>query len=66
VIAHRLSTVRRADLILLLEDGRVVERGTHEELMTARGAYSAMVLRQMASHDQGGSGFDAPRSGEQP
>ena len=45
-IAHRLSTVRRADLILLMEDGRVIERGTHDELMRARGEYSRMVLRQ--------------------
>ena len=52
VIAHRLSTVRRADLILLMEDGRVIERGSHQELMQARGAYYGMVLRQMASHDQ--------------
>src|SRR5262245_40656246 len=51
VIAHRLSTVRRADLILLMDDGRVVERGTHEELMAVRGAYYGMVVRQMASHD---------------
>src|SRR4029453_8142440 len=51
VIAHRLSTIPRADLILLLEDGRVIERGTHEELMTARGVYHAMVLRQMESQD---------------
>ena len=46
VIAHRLSTVRRADLILLMEDGRITERGTHEELMGARGVYHDMVLRQ--------------------
>jgi ATP-binding cassette subfamily B protein/subfamily B ATP-binding cassette protein MsbA len=50
VIAHRLSTVRRADLILLMEEGRVIERGTHDELMNARGRYHAMVLRQMESH----------------
>jgi ATP-binding cassette subfamily B protein/subfamily B ATP-binding cassette protein MsbA len=47
VIAHRLSTVRRANLILLMEDGRVVERGTHIELMEARGAYYQMVRRQI-------------------
>jgi ATP-binding cassette subfamily B protein/subfamily B ATP-binding cassette protein MsbA len=54
VIAHRLSTIRRADLILLLEDGRVIERGTHEQLVSARGAYHAMVLRQMESHGPSG------------
>ena len=47
VIAHRLSTVRRADLILLMEDGAVVERGTHDELMDAHGIYYRMVRRQM-------------------
>jgi ATP-binding cassette subfamily B protein/subfamily B ATP-binding cassette protein MsbA len=52
VIAHRLSTVRRADLILLMEDGRIIERGTHEELMSARGVYYDMVLRQMESHGE--------------
>jgi ATP-binding cassette subfamily B protein/subfamily B ATP-binding cassette protein MsbA len=50
VIAHRLSTVRRADLILLMEEGRVVERGTHAELMDSRGTYYEMVVRQMESH----------------
>jgi len=49
VIAHRLSTVRRANLILLMEDGRITERGTHEELMAARGVYYEMVIRQMES-----------------
>jgi ATP-binding cassette subfamily B protein len=47
VIAHRLSTVRRADLILLLEEGRIIERGTHAELMEARGVYHDMVVRQI-------------------
>jgi ATP-binding cassette subfamily B protein/subfamily B ATP-binding cassette protein MsbA len=54
VIAHRLSTVRRADLILLMEEGKVIERGRHQELMEARGAYYGMVLRQMESAAQDG------------
>ncbi len=49
VIAHRLSTVRRADLILVIEDGRVTERGTHDELMESRGKYREMVMRQTES-----------------
>ncbi len=53
VIAHRLSTVRRADLILLMDDGRVVEQGTHEALMAARGTYWQMVQRQMAAPEHG-------------
>jgi ATP-binding cassette, subfamily B, bacterial len=54
VIAHRLSTVRRASVILLMEEGRVIERGTHYELMSARGVYHDMVVRQMESHGQRG------------
>jgi len=54
VIAHRLSTVRRANLILLMDDGRIIEQGTHEELMHARGIYHDMVVRQMASHGYAG------------
>jgi ATP-binding cassette, subfamily B, bacterial len=50
MIAHRLSTVRKADLILLMEEGRVIERGTHAELMALGGTYREMVDRQMASH----------------
>jgi len=47
VIAHRLSTVRRATVILLMEEGRIIERGTHDTLMAARGVYHSMVMRQM-------------------
>jgi ABC-type multidrug transport system fused ATPase/permease subunit len=57
VIAHRLSTVRRASLILLMEEGRIVERGTHEELMDAGGLYHDMVVRQMESHGRNGGGL---------
>jgi ABC-type multidrug transport system fused ATPase/permease subunit len=49
IIAHRLSTVHRADLILVMEDGQVVERGTHDELTAARGSYYEMVRRQSES-----------------
>ncbi|HET9387143.1 MAG TPA: ABC transporter ATP-binding protein [Gemmatimonadales bacterium] len=54
VIAHRLSTIHRADLILLMEEGRIIERGTHEDLMRARGTYYEMVKRQMESHARDG------------
>jgi len=46
VIAHRLSTVYRANLILVMGDGLVIERGDHDTLMRARGAYYEMVTKQ--------------------
>ncbi|MEV5836620.1 ABC transporter ATP-binding protein [Nocardia sp. NPDC052112] len=48
VIAHRLSTIRAADQILVLEDGRIVERGTHTQLLAAGGRYAELYRTQFA------------------
>lgn len=48
VIAHRLSTVREADQILVVSDGRIVERGVHEELLAAEGLYADLYRRQFS------------------
>ncbi len=49
-ISHRFSTVRMADRILFLENGRLVEQGTHEELMTLGGRYAELFDLQAASY----------------
>ncbi len=46
VIAHRLSTIRNADQLLVINDGRIIERGTHEELLAARGFYHDLYMSQ--------------------
>ena len=58
VIAHRLSTIRRAHLILVMAEGRVIERGTHEDLMAARGGYYDMVQRQIQASVEKGTGLN--------
>lgn len=52
VVAHRLSTIRHADLVLVLDQGRVVERGTHDELMSLRGHYAALYAQFVQVDDR--------------
>jgi len=52
IIAHRLSTVRHADRIAVVEDGRIVELGSHEELLAKNGAYASLYRTQELTHGQ--------------
>lgn len=47
VIAHRLSTVKSANVVAVISDGQVVESGTHDELLSKDGIYTALVRRQL-------------------
>jgi ATP-binding cassette subfamily B multidrug efflux pump len=53
VVAHRISTVKDADEILFLDDGRIVERGTHRELLELGGQYAQMYRRQLLEEELG-------------
>jgi ATP-binding cassette subfamily B protein len=59
-IAHRLSTIRDADQILVLDDGRIVERGTHEELLELGGRYFALLSGTEGTEERTGSGAGSP------
>lgn len=50
IIAHRLSTVVDADLVLVMVEGRIIERGRHEELLALRGRYAELVSGQMRNN----------------
>jgi ATP-binding cassette subfamily B protein len=49
VVAHRVSTIREADLILVLDGGAIVERGTHDSLMSERGLYYYLTTQQLSA-----------------
>jgi ATP-binding cassette subfamily B protein len=51
IISHRVSAVMNADVILVLADGRIAERGRHAELMALGGTYATLLRRQMLEQD---------------
>lgn len=59
VVAHRLSTIIRADKILVLDDGKIVEAGTHLDLLNARGVYCRLYQKQLEALEEGASSFNA-------
>jgi ATP-binding cassette, subfamily B, bacterial len=59
VISHRLATAQRADRIVVLEAGRIVEHGTHRTLLSARGAYAALYRDQLTGRPAGSTDVDA-------
>jgi ATP-binding cassette subfamily B protein len=58
-IAHRISSVKDSDLILVLEHGRIVERGTHDELVAAHGRYWEIYYKQLGLQAGRSQGFEA-------
>jgi ATP-binding cassette subfamily B protein len=56
IVSHRISTVRDADLICVLEEGRIVERGTHQELLTLGREYAALYERQLLEEELAATG----------
>jgi ATP-binding cassette, subfamily B, bacterial len=60
VVAHRLSTIRHADLVLVLDHGRIVERGSHRELLTQGGRYARMYQQFVSSTDLGVATLGVP------
>jgi len=64
VIAHRLSTIRNADQVFVIQDGQIVEHGTHTELLAAKGTYYALYMSQFRRDvpEPSGNGKGAPEA----
>lgn len=64
VVAHRLSTVEKADNIIVIDRGRVAEQGSHSELMAGGGLYSKLVQRQLLGIETGDEVLNLPGPAE--
>lgn len=62
VIAHRLSTVEKADNIIVIDRGHVAEQGSHSELMASGGLYSKLVQRQVLGTETGEEDLHSPQN----
>jgi ATP-binding cassette, subfamily B, multidrug efflux pump len=51
IVSHRVSTIRDADMICVLDDGRIIERGTHDELLKVDGEYADLYRRQLLEEE---------------
>lgn len=64
IVAHRLTTIRNADVVVAINDGQVQEKGTHHELIKQKGLYHALVLAQMQGRGEDLEDIEEEKGGE--